>query len=129
MSASGRADGSRMQIFESDEMPPPIPFNCRPFGSGLPIAARKIGSQEARSGKSFRWNITARLVPPRMNTAGRASSDILVLLSGQHFIAGGTEDGTGRQAREARRSFIVWGERENTPYASINFRLYNHRYL
>ena len=63
-----------MQIFDSDEMPPPMPFNCRPLGSGLPMAARKIGSHWPRSGRSRWWNMTARLVPPRMKTAGRARS-------------------------------------------------------
>src|SRR5215472_1294652 len=73
MSASARSDGDRMHTFDSEEIPPPMPLSCRPFGSGLPIAARKIGSHSARSGRSRAWNITARLVPPRMNTAGMAS--------------------------------------------------------
>ena len=39
--------------------------------TGLPIAARNISSQRARStGRSFCWNTMALLVPPRMNTAG-----------------------------------------------------------
>ena len=53
MSASGRVGAPTMHTFDSEEIPPPIPFNCRPFGSGLPIAARKIGAHSARGGKSF----------------------------------------------------------------------------
>ena len=45
MSASARSDGASTQTLDNDEMPPPMPLSCRPFGSGLPIAARKIGSQ------------------------------------------------------------------------------------
>src|SRR6185295_4364115 len=80
MSALARSDGARMHTFDNDEMPPPMPLSCRPFGSGLPIAARKIGSHSARSGRSRAWNITARLVPPRMKTAGRDSSGMGFLL-------------------------------------------------
>jgi len=59
-----------MQIFDSEEMPPPMPSSCRPFGSGEPITCRKIGSQSAGSaGRSSFRNITALEVPPRMNTA------------------------------------------------------------
>src|SRR5665213_3924168 len=71
MSASSRDDGARMQTFDNDDTPPPMPLSWRPFGSGLPISARNIGSHSARSSRSRAWNITARLVPPRMNTAGR----------------------------------------------------------
>ena len=63
--------GPITQTLESDDTPPPMPFNCRPCGSGLPMALRKRVSHSARSaGRSRRWNISALLVPPRMNTAG-----------------------------------------------------------
>ena len=71
MSASERLDGPTTHTFESEEMPPPMPSSCRPYGSGLPIAARKISSHSARSlGRSRALNTMALLVPPRMNTAG-----------------------------------------------------------
>ena len=62
------------QTFDSDEMPPPMPLSWRPYGSGLPIAARNSRSQSDRSaGRSRWWNITALNVPPRMKTAGSVS--------------------------------------------------------
>src|SRR3954451_21160115 len=90
MSASDRVDGASTQTFDNDERPPPMPFNCRPLGSGLPIAARKIGSHCGRGGRSRAWNITARLVPPRMKTAGMASKGIHVLLAFWGRRRGGT---------------------------------------
>src|SRR6185312_8737330 len=58
------------QTFDSEEMPPPIPSSWRPFGSGEPMTARKIGAQASRSaGKSSWRNMTAFEVPPRMKTA------------------------------------------------------------
>src|SRR5215217_2260534 len=71
MSASGRDEGPTTQTLDSDEMPPPMPSSWRPYGSGLPIAARKISSHAARSrGRSFALKTIALLVPPRMKTAG-----------------------------------------------------------
>ena len=87
-----------MQTLDNEEIPPPMPFNCRPFGSGLPMAARKIESHAPRSGKSFARNITARLVPPRMNTAGRASNGIVVLLNGWELVFGPSLLGAGTAA-------------------------------
>src|SRR5450631_2977085 len=60
-----------MQIFDKEEIPPPMPSSCRPLGSGEPITCRKMGSQSLGfSGRSSLRNITALEVPPRMNTAG-----------------------------------------------------------
>src|SRR3984957_3696032 len=53
------------------------------------MAARKIGSHSARSGRSREWNITARLVPPRMNTAGRDNSDMGASSVGRRIASGG----------------------------------------
>src|SRR5215510_6678281 len=56
----------------SDEMPPPRPSIWRPSGSGLPSAVRMMLSRVTWSYgaiTSSRKN-TARLVPPRINTAG-----------------------------------------------------------
>src|SRR3954470_6300954 len=71
MSASGRVEGPTTHTLESEEIPQPMPSSWRPYGSGLPIAARKISSHSARSrGRSFALNTIALLVPPRMNVAG-----------------------------------------------------------
>src|ERR1700744_1803629 len=60
-----------MQTFDSEDKPPPMPSSWRPYGSGLPMAARNSLSCSARSaGRSAALNTNALLVPPRMKAAG-----------------------------------------------------------
>src|SRR4051794_40395895 len=69
-----------MTPFDSDEMPPPMPSSCRPFGSGLPSTPSRMGSIAARSaGRSFAWKKTPLEEPPRMKTAGMKTCVIACL--------------------------------------------------
>src|ERR1700749_1331737 len=86
-----------MQIFDKEEIPPPMPPSWRPLESGEPITCRKMGSQSLGfSGRSSLRNITALEVPPRMNTARSRSIAmyfLFILLRGsilRHDTGGGT---------------------------------------
>ncbi len=55
-----------MHIFEREDMPPPRPLSCLPFGSGELRMERKMGTQSERErGREEMWMIGAREVPPR----------------------------------------------------------------
>src|SRR5580698_6108429 len=124
-----------------------MPSSWRPLASGLPTTPRKIGAHCARSiGKSSARNITALLVPPRMNTARNAiwfirsppprvtpSIGIECLTIGErHYTPGSAaivrgartgdaaEDRTRHQARPAR--IVVMKEAANHLAASVQPR-------
>ena len=65
-----------------------MPSSCRPYGSGLPIARRKIASHAATSaGRSRASNMMALLVPPRMNDAGiRCGAEVALSVDGRDVV-------------------------------------------
>ncbi len=67
-----------MQTFDSEEMPPPMPGQLPAVRIGAAHGAEEDRVPLAAIRQVARVNITARLVPPRMNTAGMASSGMSV---------------------------------------------------
>ena len=89
-----------MHAFDSDEMPPPSPSSCRPYGSGLPSAARRIASR-AGSGQ-------VPLVEDEAAAGAAAHVDGADLLPLAHPVTGGPR--VREQAAGQEDVALAWRE-------------------